>query len=581
MLSFLRVRVAAAVVILHVPFLPKAQAQVQAKEPVSLNGAQCTEASGYQPYHHYDAIVVGAGIAGLTAARELAHEHRSVLVLEANDRIGGRGFVGEIGPERVSIDYGGAWLHGVATNPLTALVDDAGLKRARTDLRTRFYVDGKLASEAQTKTFDEAAEEFEASLQRAALSLENQHSLARFACDRYTCHGQDRKHVCNELANLVPNGQSLEGTALCRASEKHLTPGEFCKLAEDTLLKTDDAAVSYMPQESRFKDLLPLLVANAGPLESAQQLEKTSAVEAVAFEAGEDDLVDRGLGTFVVEMGRGVPVCLNSPVKQVRYTGAGVEVLAAGHLYTAATAVVTVSVGVLAANRIVFAPPLPQRKLEAIQRLEMGNMQKVIVPFREDVFPQEGVNSWVLYEGKLPKQALEFAKRNKLPVVDGNKLVMAFVFKPLGKPMAIGFFGGAWAKALEGQCKGKTATSGPAAACDALSLEITRDALGTMFGVKTVDAAILTDAVHVTHWSLDETSLGAYSVASPGNWVAHEVLAEPVTDACGEKRVFFAGEGTARAIYNGSYPGAYESGFKAARELSAQLATPAAACPAH
>ncbi len=41
-------------------------------------------------------IIVGAGLAGLSAARELKHLDRSFLILEANNRIGGRGYVGLI-----------------------------------------------------------------------------------------------------------------------------------------------------------------------------------------------------------------------------------------------------------------------------------------------------------------------------------------------------------------------------------------------------------------------------------------------------------------------------------------------------
>jgi uncharacterized protein with NAD-binding domain and iron-sulfur cluster len=63
-------------------------------------------------------------------------------------------------------------------------------------------------------------------------------------------------------------------------------------------------------------------------------------------------------------------------------------------------------------------------------------------------------------------------------------------------------------------------------------------------------------------------------VAEPKQWYQRQVLAEPVpnpTDPTGTKRLFFAGEGTARAIYNGSYPGAYESGLKAARDIHAAM----------
>ncbi len=40
----------------------------------------------------YDAVVIGAGIAGITVARNLSDRGRSVVVLEAADRIGGRTF---------------------------------------------------------------------------------------------------------------------------------------------------------------------------------------------------------------------------------------------------------------------------------------------------------------------------------------------------------------------------------------------------------------------------------------------------------------------------------------------------------
>ena len=56
----------------------------------------------------WDVIVVGAGLAGLKAALELKAQGKSVLVLEARDRVGGRCMAGEIAGQ--TIDLGGQWV---------------------------------------------------------------------------------------------------------------------------------------------------------------------------------------------------------------------------------------------------------------------------------------------------------------------------------------------------------------------------------------------------------------------------------------------------------------------------------------
>ena len=57
----------------------------------------------------HDVVVVGGGFAGVTAAREAALRGRSVLLLEARDRIGGRTWTAAW--EGESIEYGGGWVH--------------------------------------------------------------------------------------------------------------------------------------------------------------------------------------------------------------------------------------------------------------------------------------------------------------------------------------------------------------------------------------------------------------------------------------------------------------------------------------
>ena len=56
-----------------------------------------------------DVCVVGAGYAGLTAARRLSQNGRSVVVLEARDRVGGRIWTEPLG-DGTPVDRGGAWL---------------------------------------------------------------------------------------------------------------------------------------------------------------------------------------------------------------------------------------------------------------------------------------------------------------------------------------------------------------------------------------------------------------------------------------------------------------------------------------
>src|SRR5882672_7595520 len=81
-------------------------------------------------------IVVGGGMAGLSAARRLVDEYGyrapgQVIVLEARNRVGGRIFTNrDLG---APVDLGALWIHGSQGNPLTALADRFRAARMTTD----------------------------------------------------------------------------------------------------------------------------------------------------------------------------------------------------------------------------------------------------------------------------------------------------------------------------------------------------------------------------------------------------------------------------------------------------------------
>ena len=74
-----------------------------------------------------DVAIIGAGAAGIGAARALEGKGLSVIVLEARDRLGGRAFTRQL-PNDIVFDVGCGWLHSADRNKFVPIAEQLGFE---------------------------------------------------------------------------------------------------------------------------------------------------------------------------------------------------------------------------------------------------------------------------------------------------------------------------------------------------------------------------------------------------------------------------------------------------------------------
>jgi monoamine oxidase len=120
------------------------------------------------PADHVDVAIIGAGAAGIAAARRCVAAGLSVAVLEARDRVGGRAVTTSFGGH--PIDLGAHWLHAGALNPLVRLGRARGEMLRRAPPESHLIVNGRPASARERATQGPGFERMDRAIAEAARS---------------------------------------------------------------------------------------------------------------------------------------------------------------------------------------------------------------------------------------------------------------------------------------------------------------------------------------------------------------------------------------------------------------------------
>lgn len=115
-----------------------------------------------------DVIIIGAGAAGLSAAKEAVKQGMTCTVLEASHRIGGRAYTEEFAPG-MPFDLGCHWMHSASINPFVAIADELGHAYEKLGhWRNRFNINGRWLSQDEHEAMMACVRKTEAKVEAAA-----------------------------------------------------------------------------------------------------------------------------------------------------------------------------------------------------------------------------------------------------------------------------------------------------------------------------------------------------------------------------------------------------------------------------
>ena len=492
-------------------------------------------------------IVIGAGPAGLTAARHLQRQGFSVTILEARNRIGGRVYT-DRSSLSVPVDLGASIITGVEADvdterrpdPSSLICAQLGLELTILNSDCPLY--DTVTAQKVPSDLDEALEaEYNSLLDDMILLVaqKGDHAM-KMSLEEGLEYALERRRKARLGVSMDEKKYDtvMDGSVDCETNIDGRVPETNC--FSDELLS---------PLERRVMDWhFANLEYGCAALLKEVSLPYWNQDDVYGGFGGAHCMIKGGYSTVVETLGEGLCIHLNHVVTDVSYNTKSSGVLdglsnnvrvstSNGAEFVADAVLVTVPLGCLKAETVKFSPPLPQWKQSSVQRLGFGVLNKVVMEFPE-VFWDDSVD----YFGAT---AEETDRR-------GQCFMFWNIKKTVGAPVLIALLVGK--AAIDGQNMSSS---------DHVKHAVV--VLRKLFGEESVPDPV---ASVVTDWGRDPFSYGAYSYVAVGaSGEDYDILGRPV-----ENCLFFAGEATCKE-HPDTVGGAMMSGLREAVRIIDILTT--------
>lgn len=310
-----------------------------------------------------DAIVVGAGFAGMVAARELIQQGYSVKVLEARERVGGRVKAGSVAG--VSVDFGGTW-RGHTQTALDQLAGQLGV------LTFPQYASGRRVLEFRGR-------------RRTYKGLIPPIGL-RAALDTATMLSR-----LNKMAQLLPPEAPWQAKEAKSWDRQTLADWQQQVRSEGARSMLEVATRAVLCAEPRDVSLLYFL----SYIRAAGSIERLLDVR----NGGQQDRMVGGMHGLAQKLGDtlGEAIVLSTPVKAIAQGPDSVTVYAQGQSWPASYVVVAVPPALVA--EIEFSPALPEKRQKLQTSMPMGSVIKCFASYPKPFWREQGLSGEAVSEG--------------------------------------------------------------------------------------------------------------------------------------------------------------------------------------